>query len=139
MMAHLPEFPKFDITSEPNSLGPAWEKWIKRLENLLIALQIEETTRKRALLLHYAGEDVNDIYETLVDTTKTYDSTKTALTQHFQPKKNLTFEIYNFRKLKQDDEGKKNHINEEHIDQYLARLKEAGLRCEFHDLLSSTE
>ena len=80
------------------------------------------------------GVDVNDIYETVVDTAKTYESTKTALTQNFQPKKNLTFEIYNFRKLKQDDEGKKNELNEENIAHYLARLKEAGLRCEFHDL-----
>ena len=70
----------------------------------------------------------------LTDTEETFGSTKTALTQHFQPLKNLTFVVYNFRKIKQNDELKKNHMSAESIDQYLARLKEAGLRCDFHEL-----
>ena len=133
-MSSLPEFPKFDTALQPTSLGICWEKWMKRLENLFVALEITDEPRQRALLLHYAGEEVNDIYETLTDTTKSYASTKGALDEYFKPKKNLTFEVYNFRQLKQNDEGKKSQNSDETIDQYLSRLKEAGLRCEFNDL-----
>ena len=133
-MTHLPDFKTFDVLTEPTSLGTAWKKWIKRLENLFTALKVTEPDRKKAMLLHFAGEDVNDIYETLTDTSNTYDGAKTALDTYFTPKKNLTFEVYNFRKLKQGDEGKKNVHNEETIDQYVARLRTVGVRCEFHDL-----
>ena len=133
-MSSLPEFPKFDISCHPTSLAGAWSKWVKRFENLIVALEITDTDRQRALLLHYAGEEVNEIYETLTDTDKSYDSTKAALTRYFEPKKNVTFEVYAFRQLKQDDEGKKNKDTTETIDQYLARLTEAGLRCDFHDI-----
>ena len=120
-MANLPEFPNFDTSSHAASLSYTWNKWIKRLENLLTALEITDDARRRALLLHYAGEEVNDIYETLAE--KEYASTKAALTTYFQPKKNLTYETGN---------GEKD--SEETINQYVSRLKEAGLWCEFHDL-----
>ena len=131
-MPHLPDFKSFDVSTEPTSLGIAWNKWTKRLENLFTAMKITEQPRKKAMLLHYAGEDVNDIYETFTDTT--YDAAKAILDAYFTPKKNLTFEVYNFRKLKQDDEGKRNIRAVETIDQYVARLRTVGVRCEFADI-----
>ena len=80
---NLLEFYKFDMTDAPASLGFAWEKWMKRLENFFVAMEITDEPRKRALLLHYAGQEVNDIYETLVDTDKTYATTKAALKEYF--------------------------------------------------------
>ena len=107
---------------------------MERLEYLFTAMEITEDTRKRALLLHYADEEVSDIYDILIDEAKSYASTKAALERYFKRRKNLTFEVYNFRQLKQNDDGKKSQTSEETVDQYLSRLKEAGLRCEFHDL-----
>ena len=133
-MSTLPEFPTFDVTIHPASLGISWEKWMNRLEYFFTAMEITEDTRKRALLLHYAGEEVSDIYDTLTDEAKS--STTTALERYFKPRKNLTFEVYNFRQLKQNDDGKKLQTSEETVDQYLSSLNEAGLRCEFHDLNS---
>ena len=48
----------------PFALNPAdnvstrWERWIRRLDNFLVAKTITDDDRKRAMLLHYAGEDV---------------------------------------------------------------------------------
>jgi hypothetical protein len=41
-----------------------WPKWISRLENLFIGLDIKDKKRQRALLLHCAGEDVSEIVDT---------------------------------------------------------------------------
>ena len=67
-MANLPHFPQFDVHTEPSSVGSRWKRWIKRFTNFLVALDIKEDTQKRALLLHYAGSDVYDIFDTLPGT-----------------------------------------------------------------------
>ena len=136
MANHLPDFKSFDITLEPTSLGVQWDKWIKRLENLFIGMNLgdDADSQKKALLLYYAGEDVSEIYDTLEDTSTTYDGAKSVLTTYFKPKKNLTFEVYKFRSIKQDDTGKKNVHAKETIDQYVARLRTAATRCEFGDV-----
>ena len=61
-MDRLPEFAAFDYADKADA-GPKWEKWIRRLELLFTGMNINDSGRKRALLLHYAGETVFDIYE----------------------------------------------------------------------------
>ena len=51
-MASLPDFPIFDTDADPTSLGIQWQKWAERLENLFIALDIDNAVRQKALLLH---------------------------------------------------------------------------------------
>ena len=64
MAINLPTFPEFDL--QPRETVPTrFEKYQKRLNNLLAAMGIEEATRKKAMLLHYAGEDVCDLFETI--------------------------------------------------------------------------
>ena len=38
------------------------------LKNFLLAMDIDDPTRKRALLLHYIGSSAFDVFETLSDT-----------------------------------------------------------------------
>ena len=57
MAASLPNFPSFPV--HENNAETRWRKWISRLENMFIGLDIKDKKRQRALLLHYAGEDVN--------------------------------------------------------------------------------
>lgn len=59
-MAHtLPPFPSFDIQATgANNIGLEWAKWVDRFENFLVAYNITSEARKKALLLHYAGEKV---------------------------------------------------------------------------------
>ena len=63
-MAGLPPFQKFDVFNEETSLGIRWTKYVSKLENMFTGLAIDSKKRKKALLLHYAGDDVFDIYET---------------------------------------------------------------------------
>ena len=57
------------------------EEVVNRLESVLVGMDIKDVKRKRALLLHYAGEDVNDIFETLTDTGDDYETAVTKLTE----------------------------------------------------------
>ena len=45
-------------------------------------------TRKRVMMLHYAKDEVNDMFETLADTgeAKEYKKGKHAITKYFNPK-----------------------------------------------------
>lgn len=79
--------------------------------------------RQRALLLHYAGEEVNDIFETLPDTGDDYDTAVAKLTEYFAPNKNADFEIYKFRQTKQEAG--------ESIDTFHTRLRQLSLTIEF--------
>ena len=121
----LPSFPKFDVFNEENSLGSRWEKYTNKLENLFNGLNITANKRKKALLLHYSGDDVYDIYETLDlnATDDNYDAVKTKLTEHFSPRKNTQFEIYEFRNMRQS--------KCETIDQFTVKLRQKAKNCEF--------
>ena len=126
MATSLPDFPPFDTESEPTSLGIQWEKWILRLENLFVALDIKDKVRQKALLLHYGGANLADIYYTLAsEDDKEYQQVKEKLQAHFEPKVNVTFETYNFRQLAQEPN--------ESVDKFVTRLREAANRCDFHD------
>ena len=83
---------------------------------MLVGIDISDDNRKRALLLHYAGEEASDIFETLVDTGNTYPTAKQKFTDYFAPKKNTEFEIYKFRQAKQEQL--------ETIDTFQTRLRQ---------------
>ncbi|KAK3105898.1 hypothetical protein FSP39_008092 [Pinctada imbricata] len=123
----LPTFPKFDIHSDENSVGIRWTKYVNQLENLFVAMDISSKKRKKALLLHYAGEDVFDIHQTLPDTSAEdgYDQSKTALTNYFQPQVNREFEVFAFRQMKQ--------LQEETVDQFATGLRQKSKHCDFAD------
>jgi len=130
MATFIPSFPEFDVDGEPTSVGPRWEKWLSRFENMLTAMSIDDSVRQKALLLHLAGSRVYEIAETLNmtpanDETNVFKAAKDALTLHFKPKKNIQFETYVFRSAKQEPE--------ESLDQYQVRLRTLAKHCEFAD------
>ena len=90
---------------------------------MLVGIDISDDNRKRALLLHYAGEEASDIFETLVDTGNTYAIANQKLTDYFAPKKNIEFEIHKFRQAKQEQS--------ETIDTFQTRLRQLSINCEF--------
>ncbi|CAN7980865.1 unnamed protein product, partial [Ixodes pacificus] len=88
------------------------------------------------MLLHYAGDEVCDIYETL-PVTATADSTSgTApnayklavdqLTKHFDPKANYEYQRCLFRQERQ--------LGDESIDTYHTRIRHIAMLCGFTDL-----
>ena len=78
MVQELPVFLSFNV-QEP-TVDTRWKKWCARLENLLVGLDIKDDKRKRALLLNYSGEQVNDIFDTLPDTGNDYATALDKLT-----------------------------------------------------------
>ena len=97
----------------------------------MVSMNITATARQRALLLHYVGEDTNEIFDTLPNTEAAEDiNTLTkaidALTVHFEDKKNIVFEEYQFRQARQEDD--------ETIQAYHTRLKKLAQNCEFADV-----
>ena len=86
---------------------------------------IEDPKQTRALLLHYSGPEVDEIFDTLENTgeDKDYKTAVEKLTAHFNPQVNTTYEVYNFRKAQQN-EG-------ESLDSFHTRLRTLAKTCEF--------
>ena len=86
MAVSLPTFPSFDFHADGNA-GPRWKKWLARLEQMLIGMNITVSKRKRALLLHYAGPEVDEIFDTLPNTgdDSDYATTVEKLNEYFSP------------------------------------------------------
>ena len=79
--------------------------------------------QKRAIVLHLAGTDVQEIFETLTETGDDYVTALAKLTEHFEPQKNISFERHNFRQAVQE--------SGETIDRYVTRLKYLVKSCEY--------
>ena len=67
-----------------------------------IAADIKEKTRQSAFSLYYVEEEVCDIFETLPENGDDFETAKEKLTEYFDPKKNVEYDIYNFRPAKQN-------------------------------------
>ena len=126
-IGNISPMPQFQSQTDPTNAGARWTAWIERFETYLIAADIKEGERKRALLLYQAGPEVYKIFRTLPDTgdTKDYAKAKDALTKHFESAKNPIYEIYSFRPARQSVD--------ETIDQFHTRLCTLAKHCEFHD------
>ena len=61
----LPYLEQFNAHEDITSVGIRWTKWLKRFENLLVALDMDDKRRQLALLFHYAGPEVADIFDTI--------------------------------------------------------------------------
>ena len=120
MATSLPTFPSFDMHSD-GAASQRWEQWIGRLENLFVALNITNAERKRALLLHYAGEEVYDVFQTLTNTGNDFATAKAKLTEYFEPKKNVAFSVYSFCQGKQRPD--------ERIDEFIPRMRQMAKKC----------
>ena len=64
-MFQLPAVAPFSVSSEYTTLGQRWERWVRSLEYYLTASNITDSARKKAVLQHLAGPEVQDIFLTL--------------------------------------------------------------------------
>ena len=122
--------PHFDVKTNPNNLGNEWQKWLRSFRYLVIGQDITSPERISALLLHLAGPDVQEIYDTLdplpgEEKMNEDEIVVDRLNDYFLPKTNHTFERHIFRSMKQEPE--------ETVDQFLTRLRSQAKRCGFHD------
>ena len=91
-------------------------------------MNIEEKKQQRAMLLHFAGPAVDEIFVTLPDTdeAKDYDKAVEALNAYLIPQINTAYEEYNIRQAKQRDN--------ETLDAYHTRLRQLSQNCSFADV-----
>ena len=90
-MEYQDKFTNFDCTGDPSNIGPRWGRWLSSFEIFadsrgLILEEGKDThkQRRRALLLHSAGQTVQDIFLTLPNTgsVKDYEKAVTALSTY---------------------------------------------------------
>ena len=95
--------PSFNPHSDPNSLAARWKTWIKRFQTFIKAANIMNKTQQRALLLHQAGPEVQDILKTLAYTGRDddLDTAIISLTEYFAPAQYTDFKIFRFLQGKQ--------------------------------------
>lgn len=127
MTGLLQAFPPLDHEGDPFTVGRRWKQWIERFAVFLVAMNVKDEARKRAMLLYYVGETVHEIFKTLPDKgdDTDYERAVNCLDKYFKPTTNSEFPVFLFRKAVQNPD--------ETIDQYQTRLRQLAQRCEFED------
>ena len=118
--------PPFDPVGDPTLIRQCWKAWKRRFETYLVALNVKDDARKRALLLYQAGQETQEIFKTLSDTGANYKTAIKKLDEYFLPKKNIDYETFRFRQASQK--------SDESLNQFVTRLRKLALHCEFSDV-----
>lgn len=98
----------FIVNSDPSCVGTEWKRWLRSFQLyadgkglLIVPDKDDNKIQRRALLLHCAGPDVEDIFDVLPDTggAKDYQRAEDALTSHFETQINIPYERHLFREM----------------------------------------
>ena len=132
--SNLNHFEKFDTVRDLPNIGTRWKRWLAYFEiyadsrGLILTDSDANKQRRRALLLHSAGQAVQDIFVTLANTgtVKDYILAVDALNAHFIPKVNASQARYEFR----------NTIPApgESVLQFVVRLRAIAVECKYTDM-----
>ena len=125
---HLPPPKPMDLKG---NVSENWKNWKKAWGHWVIATKLDAEDDKIIVssLYHVLGTETAQIAENLTIQDKTKpDSILKALSDHFEPQKNQTFERYLFNTATQ---------GEETIDNYLNRLRKLATTCNFGGLEES--
>ena len=81
-----------------DSAGARWEQWLRRFEKFIVRYD----ERIKAMMLHYAGEAVFELYDAVVVVTDySFAQAKEKLTSCFTPRQNEKYELFTFRQVQQ--------------------------------------
>ena len=124
-------FRPFNVNSDPNSVGSEWKRWLRSFQlyadgkGLIIEPEKDDNiVQRRALLLHCAGSDVQDIFDVLPETgnVNEYAKAKEVLTRYFVNQVNVPYERHMFGEMVQHEH--------ETIDQFVVRLRGKAQQCD---------
>ena len=126
-MAVLGTIEPFDLTN-----ADAFDSYKERLEFFLLANDVTEPDKKRAVFLSVCGKETYALLKSLIapalPSTKTFQELLTELSNHFKP---TTSEISNtvkfFQRSQHPGEG---------VSAYLAELRRLAVDCNFGENLS---
>ncbi|XP_078309584.1 uncharacterized protein LOC144617972 [Crassostrea virginica] len=124
LMHDLQGLPNFDV-SNVTGIASKWKRWRRAFELYATGKGIEDAAQAKALLLHTAGMDVQDIFFTLPEGTgeNVYAKALNALDKYFEPQANVPYERSVFRNMAQ--------FSHETVEQYITRLRQRAETCEF--------
>ena len=116
--------------TESENKAAKWTKYVNRLKNYFTAYNIEDDKQRKAILLTFVGEQMNDLIDELLSEQTTpgknethFDKLILAVQNHFNPENNTEYNWFIFQK-------KKTTSNKEDFHR---ELKEAAAMCHFTD------
>ena len=125
--------PKFDVLGDENTVSQRWTKWVRALNYKIDAAGVTKNERKKAMLLHYAGFGIQEIWSTLPEAQlgvgmsaageNVFSTCVNALTAYFQPVLNFAFERREFHAMRPRAE--------ETTTQFCTRLQTKVITCDF--------
>ena len=128
LLSDLSGLESFDCTDSAG-ISARWERWLRAFELFAAGKGVTNVEQKKALLLHTAGMNVQDIYFTLTEETdeeaSVYELATRALNNFFKPQANVPYERLCFREMSQ--------LPNETVDQFVTRLRQKAQTCEFGD------
>ena len=92
----------FDCKGNSFALGPRWKKWLQSFQYFLVAKGVVNDAQKKAWLLHTAGVEVQELYETLKDpgpTATDFGKAVRTLNAYFVTKLNEPYERHVCRSM----------------------------------------
>ena len=116
----------FDPVIGPSSLRQRWNSWKRCFDINIAALNINDDKPKRAVLLYQAGQATQEVFDTIPETGDDFATAIEKADNYFTPKKNVTYEILQFRKAVQQ--------SGETVDQFATRIRKLASTYEFTDL-----
>ena len=82
----MPAPSPFKVIGENTNLAKSWELYFKRFNYYLNASGVTKDEQKKAMLLHLAGEEIQDIFETVGNINDmNFGQVKGKLSDYFKP------------------------------------------------------
>ena len=130
-------FPPFDCSGPETAVR--WTKYVTHYKRGMQGYDVDNPVRLISLLLHFGGDDLQDIYDNLPEADKqpveaagsvpaqdVFVRGVAALTQYFSPQQNTEFQKFEFQHTKQ--------LPTENLDKFSIRLRTLAATCDFHDV-----
>lgn len=124
----------FEVGTDRSTCGFRWTRWFRSFELYADGKGVTNHAQRKALLLHSAGLEVQDIFFTLtcpdpVEGEDVYSVCSRVLADYFTPRVNVAFERSKFRGLAQNAD--------ESVEAYVTRLRQRAVYCNFADVEES--
>ncbi|XP_053606236.1 uncharacterized protein K02A2.6-like [Plodia interpunctella] len=118
--------PIFCPFGEANT-GERWKVWLRNFEYYVGGQVGLNDKQKISRLLHQAGPEVQEIYETIeeqnAEGSNEFEKCKYRLTNYFQPEVNTAYERQKFRNISMNEK--------ENVNEFVLRLRKQAKYCEF--------
>ncbi|KAL9985472.1 hypothetical protein ACROYT_G007886 [Oculina patagonica] len=122
--------PPLDLTGPASQVAERWRKWKRAFEYYAEGKGIDNVRKKTSQLLHFAGMEVQDVFEDLQDPgpvpeegDNAYKIAIRKLDSYFRVEENIPYERHVFRQLTPQDG--------ETVDQFMVRLRKQARHCNF--------